>query len=898
VQALANHHPLWANGSNDAGRVPADQEFGHLTLVLARSPEQEQAFTQFVADQQNPASPAFHHWLTPAEVGERFGLADADIETLTGWLQAQGLQVNWVSPSRIFISFGGTAANVEQAFGTEIHNYSVNGEQRFSVASEPVIPQALAPAIQAIRGLYTIKDRPLHQMTQIESSSPEFTTNSGGHYIGPADFDTIYDVPPSLTGAGQTIGIVGEARTDFADFANFRALTGATFANPTEIVPPDGTDPGPAFTAPPTGGQSAGDQSEATLDVLRSGSVAPGANLLLVVASTGGTSDGIVTDAQYLVQTSPRPANIMTISFGECESEAGSAGAPFWDPLFKQAAAEGISVFVSSGDSGASGCDAAFTTPPATPAANSPNSICSSSYATCVGGTEFNDASNPSTYWSSTDGTGLLSALGYIPEGGWNEPGSGSSTQVASSGGGVSTYIATPSWQTGTGVPSARTGRYTPDVSFSASCHDGYFACLAAYGTSASNNAGCVAGSNGAYSFVAFCGTSAAAPGMAGVAALLDQKLSGAQGNLNPQLYQEATPGSTAFHDVTVASSGVSSCSVNTPSMCNNSIPSATAQTGGQAGFMLTTGFDEVTGLGSLDVQQFLNNYASTVSPGFAISGVNVSIAPGATSGNTSTITVTPSGGFTGVVTLAATVTSSPAGAQDPPTLSFGSTGTVNLTGTTAGTVTLTISTTPPSSGAVERPLHPTLRRYGAGGAALACIFLLCVPTRRRSWRKLLALAVLAVGLAGMQACSNTTTSNPPTKITPTVTVTPSPAIVTTAAPLSVTVAVAGASGSAMPTGTASLVSGTYASPTATLSNGSATITIPAGSLTTGTDPLNATYSPDTSSASTYNYASGTNSVVVTTANLPGTTAGTYVITVTGTSGSVTEFGSIILIVQ
>ncbi|HEY1766808.1 MAG TPA: protease pro-enzyme activation domain-containing protein [Terracidiphilus sp.] len=898
VQALGHHHPLWANGSNDAGRVPENQEFGHLTLVLARSPEQEQAFTELIADQQNPASSAFHHWLTPAEVGERFGLADADIETLTGWLQAQGLQVDWVSPSRIFIGFSGTAANLEQAFGTEIHNYSVKGEQRFSVATEPVIPQALAPAIKAVRGLYTIKDRPLHQMTEVESTTPEFTTTGGGHYLGPADFDTVYDVPVSLTGAGQTIGIVGESRTDFADFTNFRTRTGATFANPIEIVPPKGTDPGQAFTAPPTGGQSTDNQSEATLDVLRSGSVAPGANLLLVVAGTGGTSDGIWTDAQYLVETSPRPANIMSISFGECESEAGSSTVNSWDTLFQQAASEGISVFVSSGDSGASGCDAAFTTPPTTPAANSPNSICSSSYATCVGGTEFNDVSNPSAYWNSNNGTGLLSALGYIPEGGWNEPGSGASTQVASSGGGVSAYIATPSWQTGTGVPSARAGRYTPDVSFSASCHDGYFGCLAAFGTSSTSNAGCVANSSGAYQFVAFCGTSAAAPGMAGVAALLDQKLSGAQGSLNLQLYQEAASASSTFHDATVASSGVSSCSGNTPSLCNNSIPGPSSLTGGQAGFLLTTGFDEVTGLGSLDVQQFLNSYASGGSPGFAITSMNVSIAPGATSGNTSTITVTPSGGFTGAVTLTAVVTSSPAGAQDRPTLSFGSTGTVNLTGTTAGTATLTISTTAASSGAVERPLHTTLRRYGASGAALACILLLWVPTRRRSWRNMLALALLAVGLAGVQACSNTTTPNPPAKITPTVTVTPSPASVTTAQTLAVNIVVAGGSGSATPTGTASLVSGTYTSQTATLSNGSATITIPASSLATGTDPLNATYSPDTSSSSTYNYASGTNTVVVTTANLPGTTAGTYLITVTGTAGAVTESGSLVLVVQ
>jgi hypothetical protein len=160
----------------------------------------------------------------------------------------------------------------------------------------------------------------------------------------------------------------------------------------------------------------------------------------------------------------------MSISFGTCESSAGPVGVAYWDSVFKQAAAEGISSFVSSGDSGASGCDDDFTTPPTSPKPNSPNYICSSSYATCVGGTEFNDAANPSLYWNASDDSFLVSARGYIPEGGWNEPLSSTSTaQVAASGGGVSTVIPTPSWQTGAGMPAARSGRYTPDVAFSAS---------------------------------------------------------------------------------------------------------------------------------------------------------------------------------------------------------------------------------------------------------------------------------------------------------------------------------------------------------------------------------------------------------------------------------------------
>jgi pseudomonalisin len=312
-----------------------------------------------------------------------------------------------------------------------------------------------------------------------------------------------------------------------------------------------------------------------------------------------------------------------------------------------------------------------------------------------VGGTEFNDTGNPSQYWGSNDGN-LGSALSYIPEGGWNEPqDQNSNFQASSSGGGVSLFIPTPSWQTGTGVPSAKTGRYTPDIAFTSAGHDGYFGCFAASGAS------CVPDGSGNYSFEYSYGTSAASPDMAGITALLDQQMAGAQGSLNPQLYQLAASSPAAFHDATVDSSGVSPCSVNTPSICNNSIPSPSALTGGQAGFLLTTGFDEVTGLGSLDVSVFITDYAAATSPnpGFTISGTAVAITAGATTGNTSAITVTPTNAFTGTVTFTCAVTTAPAGATSPVTCTPPSS--ADVTGTTAVTTTtpLTIASTSTTTG-------------------------------------------------------------------------------------------------------------------------------------------------------------------------------------------------------
>ena len=609
----------------------------------------------------------------------------------------------------------------------------------------------------------------------------------------------------------ESIGIVGESRTDPADITNFAAVTGTHIVPPTEIVPTafGGVDPGPAYTAPPGPGVSIDTQAEATLDVVRAGSTALGANTLLVVAT--GSSGGIGADAQYLVQTSPVPANVMSISFGVCESSVGSSEVTYWNTLFQQAAAEGISVFVASGDAGASGCDTYFSTPPAKPQPNSPNAICSSSYATCVGGTEFADTANPSLYWSAANGSDLNSAISYIPEGGWNEPfNQNSQLQAAASGGGVSKFIATPSWQNGTGVPASRSGRYTPDVAFSSADHDGYFLCFAAAQGS------CVP-SGSVLPFSVFSGTSAAAPSMAGIASLLDAARGEAQGNLNPGLYSLPSSLPAAFHDVTVSTSGVVGCTVKTPSMCNNSVAGTTTLANGQSGYLVTTGFDEVTGLGSLDVQEFLNGYAgSKTNPTLTIAA-STSITTAQPDNVVVTVIGNGSNPPTGSIVLTSGSYTSAAAALSSGQASF----IIPAGALPVGRDTLSAAYTPDASSSVN---------YNPASTSIP------VTVTKAS------------------------------TITPSISVTPSLSQVSAAQPFFVTISVNGATGNPAPTGSITLSSGTYVSAPSALAGSQTQITVPAGALPQGQDALTATYTPDAASSSIYSSVTGTASVVVTAA--------------------------------
>jgi subtilase family serine protease len=695
--ALRGHVPAWAVSANDRGAAPDSQL--RITFLLSRSPEMQASFTELLREQQDPSSPRYHQWLTPQQVGEQYGPTQHDLDALTSWLGSQGLKVVGASPSRVFVDVAASASTVANALATSFHTFSVNGKSRVAATADPSIPTAFASIVNSISGLTEEDIHPMSRgqgMVKPEQVSgdgvrPHFT-NGQSNYITPGDFAVIFDMKPvyssGYTGAGQKVAVIGRSRVAATDIAAFESSTGLANNLPNIVIPTAGADPGTT---------NDGDQQEATLDVERLIGTAPAIQADLVVNSIAG--GGLFTAASYEVETLRDP--VMTISFGACEGYEGASAVSQWDGLFSVAASEGISVFVSAGDSGAAGCDEQFE---AAPAYQFPsiNYICSSSYATCIGGTEFAEGFNTRLYWSSSNGAGFTNALSYIPEGAWNEPnGTGTSSSsyvVSAGGGGASIYVPKPVWQTGTGVP-ADSARDVPDMSFPASFHDAYYGCFAAGG-----------GDCNANQFYFFFGTSAGTPTMAAVTALLNQKTGGSQGNLNPLLYRLAASSSGVFHDETPASVAVNpnnvNCSSPNPSICNNATPSATSPSGGQAGFSLTTGYDQATGLGSLDVANFLTAAAAAAKPNFApttleIHGDATTISNTQTTTLTATLTSSTQGTPTGTVqfyangTALGTATPIASGVVTMPSVPFPAAGVYFISATYSGDSVYATSTAP-----------------------------------------------------------------------------------------------------------------------------------------------------------------------------------------------------------
>jgi hypothetical protein len=617
-----NTHPL-ARPQFDLGTASASLPMKRMLLVLKRSPDQETALRKLLDDQQDKASPNYHKWLSPEQFGQQFGPTDSDMQTITAWLQSQGFEVG-STKGRTVLEFSGTAAQVQQAFHTTIHSYLVNSEQHWANATDPQIPTALTPAVTGVLTLHNFIKKPTIHFTGqaipaklVRGKKPQvtFPAQNGQpvtNALAPSDYAVIYNINPLYTanigGNGITIGVVGRSNLyngaeDVQDFHNiFPAEIGGSSFGLNIVL--DGPDPGDL------GGD---EEAEATLDSTWSGAIAPGASLDLVLSATTNSTDGIDLSETYIVENNA--ADVMTESFSSCELYATDAQLAGAGALAEQAAAQGITYLVSTGDDGAAGCD-----DPSTPPATHPisvNYLASTAFTVAVGGTMFNENGDASKYWTSA-APFAETAMSYIPEDVWNESSptnglwsgsGGASAGNIQSGYGTTSGVPKPSWQYGvTGIP-ADAVRDLPDVSLTAAEHDPYLLCL---------EGSCVPDSQGEVYVYFISGTSASTPSFAGIMALVDQQTEinpnqpfTRQGLANYVLYKLASKQSAYPSQCDGSNSTIppaSTCIFNDVTVGNDVVPGEVG-TEYQAG----PGYDLATGLGSVNVDNLVSQW-NTVS--------------------------------------------------------------------------------------------------------------------------------------------------------------------------------------------------------------------------------------------------------------------------------------------
>jgi subtilase family serine protease len=747
-----NVHPIPA-AARDEGPVEPSLNLSRITLHFAMTSAQQADLHALLEAQQTRGSSQYHKWLTPEQFADRFGVSQSDVDKITNWLESQGFSDIEVSRSRTSVSFSGNAAQVEQVFGTTLHRFDINGISHYANISNPVMPAALQGVVLGIRGLNDFRPKP-----RVRPFRPRFTSSiTGNTFLTPGDFATIYDLKPvyngGIDGTGRAIAVAGQSDIHLADIEAFRAAAGLP-ANDPQIV---------LFGADP--GENQGDESEADLDVEWSGGIAPNAHIVYV------NSNDAFTSANYAIQNNL--ADVLILTYGACEPSLQPSDISENDAMFQMAASEGITVVVASGDDGAADCDEgpANGTPPAQasqgPAVDFP---ASDPYVTGVGGTEFNEGTG--TYWqaaNATTGDIVSSALSYIPEVAWND--TTENGYLSASGGGASTKFVKPSWQAGNGVP-ADGARDVPDVSFNASAdHDGYLICSAIEDSDNKSGGNCTNGFRDAGTALdPVGGTSAAVPPMAAIIALIDQQSNERQGNINPNLYAVASVSTDAFHDITAG---------------NNVVPCVSGSTGcpasGQFGFTAGPGYDEVTGLGTIDVYNLLREW--NVNFQIAVSPSTLSVNPG--SSGTATVTVTPSGGFDGAVTFSCTTSAGLANT------------TCSIPGTISGSGTATLTVTAASNAAApghERRFFIWPGNYDwpllAATLAFAALAFFVWP-KKRTRAAAIAWAALALGAAscgGGNSSSGASMGLQSVAESGTVTITATSGVITRTATLNVTV--------------------------------------------------------------------------------------------------------------
>jgi subtilase family serine protease len=662
-----------ATAENDRGVVPDSMRMDHMLLKLKRSPQQEADLEGFIDQLHDRTSPNYHKWLTPGQFAEHYGVAREDVDVVTRWLESKGFTVHGVQPTGLTIDFSGTAGTVKNAFHTEIHNLDVNGEKHMANMSDPKIPAALEPAVRGVVSLHDFMPKP-----QLVPKRPQYTysTSNGPEYaLVPGDIATIYNFNPAfaagITGLGQTIMLLEDTYLySTGDWTVFRKTFGLTRPYPHATL--SQVSPSGAITCSNPGYAANGDDGEAAIDVEWASAAAPNAAIVLAACKDTTAFGGLIALENVLNGPSSGLPSVVSISYGEAETSNGATANAAYNTTYQQAVAEGVSIFVSSGDEGAASAG--------TRDGITVSGFTSSPYDVSVGGTDFYwlpNGESASTYWNSTNSNTYESALSYIDEIPWNDtcaggvlanflgltplnvckdyPASDFSSGIGGSGGPSNCATGTPSVSgvasgtcAGWAKPSYQAGlfgnpsdgvRDIPDVSLFAS--NGWWAtyyvvCWSNPSTSRTEGGGFTC--TGAPSnWAGFGGTSVSSPIMAGIQALVNQMTGETWGNPNTVYYSLAnteygasgdptcnsttvnkTSNSCVFYDITAGDNDVNCTANRNGTKYDCYLPSgyttgvlSTSDSADDPAYLTNVGYDLATGIGSVNVWNLLQAWPS-----------------------------------------------------------------------------------------------------------------------------------------------------------------------------------------------------------------------------------------------------------------------------------------------
>jgi hypothetical protein len=911
--------PALARAEYDLGEAPASTQLASASLVLRRGPEQQAALKRALAEIEDPSSPSYHHWITPEEFGRRFGPADADVAAIVNWLDGEGVSSITVSKGRSIIEFSGSVGLIEQVFRTSFHSFRRGSQEFIANVTEPSIPAALAPVVAGVSEFNTIAaesdlvagpagrfDPATHRLVLAPSASqrPEYTGVKNSNpflFITPGDVATMYNTPNSklnanfaggktYDGTGVTIGIIGESpfssTTDIPILKNFRGLfLPSTYGLKFTVTNVDDATSSNAL-------------DEAFLDMETAGGMAPGAALHFYTAHSIYTA---ITQA-----LDDNTVDIINVSFGACEKNEGTDNQVVLDD-WQRASMQGIAVTVSAGDTGSARCDANGSEEAAGGLAV--NFLASTEYDVAVGGTDtwglvnnFSEYVNPASSDAASDYYRTVTKP--ILESTWNNSqdsptqtpgpistamlientvdaggGGASSCSIQSASGACISGYAKPSFQTGNGVPHDGV-RDLPDVALlSGTGRDnaGWAVCSEDFGD-------CTVENGGGIAFFAIGGTSAAAPTFAGMLALVEQKTGERLGqSAVSELYSLFNKyGSEVFNDITLGNNAPPcyAPSADLPS------PNCAKNTEGfyfESGYNTTPGYDQATGLGSVNVTNLVALWGGssslpakatvTVAPAsstvFRGHPLSVAITVSGSSGTPTGTVKLSGGGFTSAATALASgkatiVIPANALAAGSDTLAAKYSGDAKFgsaSGSAKVTVTLlaTTVTVKPTSASVSRAKslevgvtvdaekatpEGTVTLSGPGYTSPATALAggkahITIPAGKLTAGRD-KLTVTYHGAADFKAATGdavVTVTKAPTAVT----VKPAVADMAKTVSLNVTVKVTAAAGT--PAGTVTLVSGAYRSVAIRLTRGEAVVIIPAGKLAVGKDTLSASYS-------------------------------------------------------